>query len=160
MKPTLKLVAIDTLTPDPENARTHSERNLDTIKESLREFGQRKPIVVTQSGVVLAGNGTLESAKRLGWIQIATVTVPNTWTYEEARAYAIADNRTAELAKWNGTLLSQQLEQLEEAGFGSAVLGFKLPDINEPQQNPTREIEIDSFNFTHDCPSCGFEFNG
>lgn len=156
----LQLSQIAELTSDPENARTHSERNLDTIKESLREFGQTKPIVITQGGIVLAGNGTLEAARRLGWSQIATVTVPNTWTHEEARAYAIADNRTAELAKWNGVLLAQQLESLEEAGFGPAVLGFKIVAEPAPQQNPTHEIDVDSFHLEHSCPSCGFDFNG
>lgn len=160
MKPTLTLTPVENLTSDPENARVHSERNLDTIKESLREFGQRKPIVVTQAGIVLAGNGTLEAARRLGWTQIAVVTVPNTWTYEEARAFAIADNRTAELAKWNGELLSSQLDSLEASGFSPATLGFKIVTEPTPQQNPTHEIDVDSFHLEHSCPSCGFDFNG
>lgn len=156
----LRLVPISELTSDPENARRHSDRNLDTIKESLREFGQRKPIVATPAGIVLAGNGTLEAAKRLGWTQIAVVTVPTTWTHEEARAYAIADNRTAELAKWNAPLLAEQLDNLEKQGFDPAVLGFVISDSPEPQQNPTKEIDVDSFNLDHTCPGCGFEFNG
>lgn len=158
LKVTVKAIA--DLTTDPENARTHSERNLDTIKESLREFGQRKPLVITASGIVLAGNGTLEAARRLGWSHIACITVPTTWTHAEARAYAIADNRTAELAKWNTPLLSDQLEKLAGEGFSPIALGFKIVDAPEPQQNPTKEIDVDSFALDHECPQCGFEFNG
>ena len=63
----LEHVDIKTLKPDPGNARRHDKRNLQAIADSLNQFGQRKPIVVTADGIVLAGNGTLEAAKLLGW---------------------------------------------------------------------------------------------
>jgi ParB-like chromosome segregation protein Spo0J len=62
-------IAIADLSLDPNNARKHSQRNLDAIAASLKQFGQRKPIVVHR-GVVLAGNGTVEAAKTLGWTEI------------------------------------------------------------------------------------------
>lgn len=155
----LRLVPIDSLIPDPENARTHSDRNLNTIADSLREFGQRRPIVVTPTNLILAGNGTYEAARRLGWTQIAVVGVPGNWTAEQAKAYALADNRTAELAKWDGPVLAAQLEHLESVGFSPAVLGFKIAESPEPQQRPTQEIDLDGFDFEHTCPDCGFEFN-
>lgn len=148
------------LIPDPENARRHSDRNLDTIAQSLAEFGQRKPIVITQDNIVLAGNGTLEAALRLGWEEIAVIVAPGTWTRDEAKAYALADNRTAELAKWNAPILAAQLERLEDVGFTPEVLGFNMaasPDVN---QNPTSEIDVDALSFDHECPECGFEFDG
>jgi len=43
-------VDIDSVREDPQNARKHSSRNLAAIKRSLREYGQRKPIVVTVAG--------------------------------------------------------------------------------------------------------------
>ena len=156
----LRSAKVTDLTPDPENARRHSERNLTAITASLREFGQRRPIVITPAGVVLAGNGTLEAAKRLGWDTVAAVTVPSTWTADEARAYALADNRTAELAAWNAPVLAGQLEELADAGWTPADLGFEFADSPEPKQNPTQEIDVDSFTFEHTCPDCGFEFNG
>lgn len=155
----IRLVSISSLTPDPDNARLHSDRNLETIKASLREFGQRRPIVIDSTGRVLAGNGTFEAAKRLGWTQVEVVTIPPKWTPEQAKAYALADNRTAELATWDGEILAAQLEHLEDAGISPVVIGFKIPDKPEPQQRPTQEIDLDSFDFEHECPECGFEFN-
>ncbi len=155
----IKTVSTGSLTSDKANARRHSDRNLDILAKSLAEFGQRKPIVVSADNVVLAGNGTLEAAKRLGWKTISVVTIPVSWTVDEARAFALADNRTAELAKWDGTVLAAQLEQMEIAGFAPEVLGFNLASSPTVQQNQTSEIDIDSFSFQHECPDCGFEFD-
>src|SRR5690554_4033428 len=87
---------IGDLTADPANVRKHSTRNLEAIKASLKRFGQQKPIVVDGNGVVIAGNGTLEAARSLGWTHIEIVRTELTGS--EAVAFAIADNRTAELA--------------------------------------------------------------
>jgi len=84
---------------DPNNARAHDERNLEAIATSLARFGQQKPIVVAPDGTVLAGNGTLAAAKHLGWSEIAAITTDLKGA--DARGYAIADNRTAELAEWD-----------------------------------------------------------
>jgi site-specific DNA-methyltransferase (adenine-specific) len=123
------------LTPDPQNARQHDDKNLKAIQGSLKEFGQRKPIVVTEAGVIVAGNGTVEAAKRLGWTQIDVVKVPNDWTPDKIKAFAIADNRTAELANWNQEVLTSQLLELEAEGWELAEFGFEaleLPDEDKP----------------------------
>ena len=65
----IETVLITDVVFDPDNVRKHTQRNLQTIVESLKEFGQRKPIVL-KDNVVVAGNGTLEAAKLLGWTHI------------------------------------------------------------------------------------------
>jgi hypothetical protein len=107
-----ELVPINDLTPDPANARKHGERNLSAIIDSLRAFGQQKPIVVDRRGVVIAGNGTLEAAKRLGWEEIAVVRTELDPT--QATAFGIADNRTAELAEWDEDVLVSLLDSLDD----------------------------------------------
>ena len=44
----VEVVPIDSLTLDPRNARKHGRRNLEAIKGSLQQFGQRRPLVVRQ----------------------------------------------------------------------------------------------------------------
>ena len=124
---------ISDLTLDPQNARTHSQKNLDAIKKSLTQFGQRKPIVVTHDGLVLAGNGTMEAAKSLGWDHIDVTITPADWDLNTARAYALADNRTAELAEWDENVLAKQLLELIDADFDIEAIGFELP---EPEIEP------------------------
>ena len=150
---------INALTQDPRNARKHSSENLEAIKRSLKTFGQRKPIVVTSEGVVVAGNGTLESAKSLGWSEIFTVEIPSDWTEDQVKAFAIADNRTAELAEWDSNLLATQLLELEEIEFDLADVGFPKQDLdNEPEPEfPTYD---DIKEATYKCPKCEYEWDG
>jgi hypothetical protein len=138
-------VRIDSLILDPENARKHSKRNIDAIAGSLSTFGQRRPLVVWD-GIVIAGNGTLEAAKSIGWTDIEITRVPSDWTHEQARAYALADNRTAELAEWDSEILANQLVELDSVGYEISDWGFEPltpptdPDINENPYTATANI--------------------
>jgi DNA modification methylase len=125
---TLKIesLPIDKLTFDPSNARKHSDVNLAAIAESLKQFGQRKPIVITAENVIVAGNGTVEAARFLGLTDIDVVRVPKDWSADQVKAFALADNRTAELAEWDDKVLQTQLAELLEAGFEIAKLGFEV----------------------------------
>jgi DNA modification methylase len=121
----LETLVITDLTPDPDNARKHDTANLNAIMGSLEQFGQRKPIVVDKANVVVAGNGTLEAAKRLGWTSIQAVRVPADWTADRIKAFALADNRTAELATWDKGVLDTQLAELDELGWQLEGIGFE-----------------------------------
>jgi hypothetical protein len=115
-------VPIQALIADPDNARDHDERNVDAIRYSLQEYGQQKPIVIDSENVVIAGNGTLTAAKALGWERIAAVRYDGEGLPE---GYALADNRTAELAHWNYEHLTVQLKSLQEQDIDLDKLGWK-----------------------------------
>ena len=113
----LQKLAIDlsSLTLNPANARTHSDRNLGAIETSLKRFGQRKPIVVQKQGMVVrAGNGTVTAARSLGWSHVAAVIIDE--DNLDAVSFAIADNRTGELSDWDYNTLGGLLKELSEAG--------------------------------------------
>jgi ParB-like chromosome segregation protein Spo0J len=159
-------VKVADLSNDPANARKHGEKNIATIVASLRRFGQQKPIVVDSSGVVRAGNGTLEAARQLGW---DTIEIQRTeLTSSDAIAYAIADNRTSELAEWDDDILAAQLQGLltedeallDAAGFDEDELAKLLnePDLDEPDSS-TSEVDTDGMEMECTCPRCGFEFD-
>lgn len=134
----IETVLIDDLELDPANARKHDDKNLKAIAGSLEAFGQRKPIVL-HGNRVIAGNGTLVAARSLGWKDIKVVRVPDDWSADQVKAYALADNRSAELAEWDEQVLSNQLLELVEADFDIEAIGFDVP---EPEQPPVIEDEI------------------
>ena len=121
-------VKIASLVFDPANVRKHGQKNLDAIKGSLARFGQQKPIVVDADGVVRAGNGTLAAAKAMGWDEIEIVRT--NLRGSEATAYAIADNRTAELAEWDEQALAEQLAalQIDDEALAEAT-GYDAKEI-------------------------------
>ena len=137
----LETVAIESLTLDPQNARKHSNRNLDAIKASLRKFGQRKPIVV-HNGVVIAGNGTLEAAKSIGWKEIAISRCPDDWDSDTAKAYALADNRSSELGEWGEDILAAQLAELDEKGWDTTELGFTSKEFEDALEHEGPEAKL------------------
>jgi len=120
----IQIVSIDDLSLDENNARIHDEKNLAAIKGSLQEFGQRKPIVINDYNMVIAGNGTVVAAGLLGWTKIETVKIPSDWTEEQTKAFALADNRTAELGTWDNDILAQQLIELQDVDFLIEQIGF------------------------------------
>jgi len=124
-------ISVADLSLDPSNVRKHSRRNLDAIKASLRKFGQQKPIVVDAKGIVLAGNGTLTAAQELGWTEIQIVRTELAGV--EATAFAIADNRTAELAEWEEDKLNAVLKSLQDEGVDLLDLGYSPEDLAKMQ---------------------------
>jgi DNA modification methylase len=120
-----KAVPLGSISADPANTRVHDERSIEALKGSLRRFGQQKPVVLDEAGVVIAGNGTLEAARQMGWTHIAAVT--SDLGGIDRAAYSIADNKIAELSTWNEAALKSTVQELprdvaEAAGFTAAEL--------------------------------------
>lgn len=122
-------VSIAQLTPDPRNARLHDDRNIKSVMASYRDHGQRKPIVVQLKSddgtplVIRAGNGQTEAAKRLGWTHIAAIVIDE--PDAKAIAFALRDNRTAELAEWNLEVLGESMRTLEADGVNLSDVGWE-----------------------------------
>jgi ParB-like chromosome segregation protein Spo0J len=139
------LVPIASLRYDSRNARRHDQRNIAAISAALFEFGQQKPVVATKDMVVIAGNGTLRAATQLGWTHLA-VSITNLKP-AQARAFAVADNRTAELAAWDPERLAEALEapDLDELrgsmGFSEAEIAELLRQADVSVDSPRVERE-------------------
>lgn len=127
---TIERVPCTALTEDPANARQHNDRNLQAIQASLQRFGQQKPLVVNAHNQVVAGNGTLRAARALGWTHVDIVRTHLAGL--EAVGYAIADNRTAELAEWDPAVLAQTLATLQaDTSIDALVTGFDAGEIEQ-----------------------------
>ena len=106
----IQRIPVAKISIDPKNARKHSAESIAAIAKSLEKFGQQKPIVLDQNMVCVAGNGTFQAAKRLGWVEIQCVV--SKLTDRQRKAYAIADNKTAEMSAWDRAELPVQLNDL------------------------------------------------
>lgn len=121
-KLTAESVPTSSLHLDPANARKHGPKSIAAIKASLQRFGQQKLLVVNGDGIVVAGNGTLVAARELGWESIDVVRT--NLTGADLVAYAIADNRTAELSEWDDDALAKLMKSIQGTESQTAT-GFE-----------------------------------
>tara|TARA_R100001443_G_scaffold47628_1_gene60205 strand:+ start:2486 stop:3112 length:627 start_codon:yes stop_codon:yes gene_type:complete len=87
------------------------------------EWGWTNPVLVDESGNVLAGHGRILAARQLGYEDVPTM-VADGWTEAQKKAYVIADNKLAENAGWDTGMLSVELGELDTDGFDLSLIGF------------------------------------
>jgi len=122
---------IEALRPDPANPRSHSPKQIRQLVRSIGAFGFNVPILVDRTLRIVAGHGRLLAAQELGWHEVPTILLDHL-SEAKARAFMIADNRVAESAAWNNTLLIEQLKELSLAApdFAIETTGFELSEID------------------------------
>jgi ParB family transcriptional regulator, chromosome partitioning protein len=119
----IESVTLDSIKPDPQNVRVHPEENIQAIMRSLTANGQLKPIVVWR-GIIIAGNGTYESAKRLGWSHIQIVRCDGL-DENQVKAYAIADNKTTDMSHFDFEMLASVMRDLQANNLDLSLTGFQ-----------------------------------
>ena len=124
----IEQVPLARLTACKGNARTHSPKQLRQIGASLKRFGFIVPVLVNAENEIVAGHGRVEAAKLLGLKEVPALRL-NHLSAAEQRAFAIADNRLAELAEWDRDALAIELQSLIQLNFDVEVTGFEMGDI-------------------------------
>jgi DNA modification methylase len=116
---------------DPRNPRQHSQRQINQIADSIREFGFVMPVVIDDTGQVVIGHGRVLAAKKLGMLRIPVVEIRHL-SKAQLKALRIADNRLAQHAHWDERLLGESFLELKELDieFDLSVTGFSLPEID------------------------------
>jgi DNA modification methylase len=115
---------IERLIPYANNARLHSEADLDKIAAAIRKWGWTNPVLTDEEGEVISGHGRLGAAPRAGVTEIPVI-VARGWSEEEKRAYRLADNQLAARAEWDPDLLRKELQELGFADFDLGLTGFE-----------------------------------
>jgi len=118
------LVEIDTIHPDPSNAR--EGHDVEGIAASLNKYGQRTPLVANSDGTVEKGNGTLAAAKSLGWTHVAAARVDDEPVV--ATGYALADNALGDASSFNLERLKALTDSIPKA---EELPGFDLERLEE-----------------------------
>lgn len=137
--------SLNDLRPDPRNARKHGARNVGMIQNALQDVGAGRSIVIDEEGTVLAGNATMQAALQAGRTKIRVVDTDGeeiiavrrtNLTDDQKTRLALYDNRAAELAEWDGTVLAGVAEQdprLLDGIFAAGELANLLPPGPRPR---------------------------
>jgi hypothetical protein len=132
---------VDDIRPYEQNPR-QNDAAVDAVAASIREFGFRQPIVVDTDGVIVVGHTRWKAAKKLG-LEHVPVHVAKDLSPEQARAYRIADNKSADLATWDLDLLPIELTALRDAEFDLGLIGFDDEELARLLTGDVKEGETD-----------------
>ena len=146
---------IEDVKPYPENARIHSPDQIKRIAASMQDNDWTNPILIGSSGFIVAGHGRLEAAKEQGIDQVPVIQLKHLTATQE-KAVRLSDNRLAQLAEWDETLLEKEIEflrdeeyDLESIGFSDADIAALIPptlgendddDVPEPPDEPISKV--------------------
>jgi len=120
---------ISRLIPYARNSRTHSDAQISQLAASIKEWGWTVPILIDETGMIIAGHGRLAAAQKLNYKQVPVVIASN-WSEEKKRAYVIADNKLALNAGWDTELLALEIQELKATDFNLSILGFTDEELN------------------------------
>lgn len=143
--------------PYPKNAKKHTQKQIEQVANSIREFGMNQPIVVDKEGVIIVGHGRYEALKFLNMEikpeMIKVVDLPK----DKAKAYRLADNKLNE-AEWDMSFAIEDLKGLSDellalTGFDKDFeneFNFKNHDVDDGEFEQLKET-------SKKCPNCGYD---
>lgn len=144
--------SVKNLIPYARNARTHNDEQIAQIAASIKEWGWTNPVLIDETGSIIAGHGRVLAARRLG-INDVPVMVADGWTEAQKRAYVLADNQLALNAGWDTDLLKVEVADLADEGFNVDLIGFDEKTLANLLNDPTEgETDPDDVPETPDEP--------
>tara|TARA_R110000744_G_scaffold220990_1_gene339993 strand:- start:991 stop:1599 length:609 start_codon:yes stop_codon:yes gene_type:complete len=140
--PAAVYVDIDALVPWDENPRKN-DHAVDAVAMSIERFQFGTPIVARKEDkVVINGHTRLRAARKLGMktVPVRFLNIDK----DQARALAISDNMTNEIADWDEIKLDELMEELEDELRG--ICDYDEPDYDEEieEAEATEDIEEES----------------
>lgn len=114
-----------------ENNPRKNDNAVTAIKNSIKEFGFKVPIVIDKDGIIITGHTRYKAAVELGLKTVPCITADDL-TEDQANAYRLADNKTGEMAKWDYFKLSEEIEKI--SGINLDDYGFDIANEIEAQQ--------------------------
>ena len=126
----IEQIEVSKLIPYAKNSRTHNDAQVAQIAASIKEFGWTNPILVDGDKGIIAGHGRLMAARKLGLEKVPVIELKD-MTETQKKAYIIADNQLALNSGWDTSLLSLELEELQDEGFDLELLGFDDKELDK-----------------------------
>ena len=125
--------------PYEKNPRKN-ENAVKYVKESIRQFGFKGPIVIDSNRVIVCGNTRLLAAKSLGMTEVPCI-LADDLTEEQVKAFRLADNKVGEFAEWDLDLLGDELDAIADASdIDMGDFGFDLSGDDEEKEIVEDEV--------------------
>lgn len=143
MKLKVEYIPINDLKEYENNAKIHTEEQVEQIKKSIQEFGMNDPIGIWgKDNLIVEGHGRLMACKELGMTEVPIIRLDNL-TDEQRKAYTLVHNQTTMNTGFDLDILQQELDSLS---LDMSEFGFE--DFNEDDI----DIKEDGFEFDEEKP--------
>lgn len=119
----------------PRNARKITDKAVDKVAISIKEFGWRQPIVVDTDGVIVIGHVRRLAAMKLGLLHVP-VHIADNLTPAQIKALRLMDNRSHDDVQWDEDLLGPELCELKLLDIDLNLTGFDTREIDALLANP------------------------
>jgi len=123
----IRPVSISELKPWDKNPRIN-DGAVDAVANSIQTFGFNVPILYDQHMTIVAGHVRWKAAKKLGLETVPGIQLSLKRAQREA--FAVADNKTADIADWDYDALGEILKGLPEGGIDLSSLGFSEVELD------------------------------
>ena len=140
---------VEELIPYAKNPRKNDEA-VKYVAQSIEEFGFKIPIIIDKDNIIVAGHTRLKAAKQLGMTEVPCI-IADDLTEEQVQAFRLADNKVAEIAEWDESLLKIELEDI--VNINMEDFGFDLSEDEEEDTTYTTVINIPQYEITGECPT-------
>lgn len=142
---------INELIPYENNPRLNDEA-VEYVKNSIKEFGFKVPVVIDKDNVIIAGHTRIKASKELGIKDIPCI-IANDLTEEQVKAFRLADNKVAEKSMWDYTKLDEELDSISDIDMSLFDFNINTDDLELDYDN---ENEVEDINKKLcRCPKCG-----
>lgn len=118
---------IDELIPYENNPRLNDEA-VEYVKNSIKEFGFKVPIVIDKNNVIIAGHTRIKASKELGIKDIPCI-IADDLTEEQVKAFRLADNKVSEKSMWDYTKLDEELENILDIDMSMFDFDINTDDV-------------------------------
>ena len=120
----IQTVNITEIKPYENNPRKISEKAIDKVALSLKEFGWQQPIVVDEKNIIIAGHTRHKAAEKLGYREVPVLKAVGL-SEEKVKAYRFMDNRSHEETSWDWDLAVKEISELiDQNQVDEKLLGF------------------------------------
>lgn len=151
----IEKIKVDEIIPYADNAKIHTDRQIEQIRSSILEFGFNDPIAIDENNVVIEGNGRLMAIKDLGYKEVDCIRIEGL-TEDQKRAYILVHNQLTMNTGFDIEILNKELERIK--GIDMTQFDFEINidfdnDIDTGDGNKyTQKVDVPQYEPTGECP--------
>lgn len=122
-----------------ENNPRNNDTAVDSVANSIKEFGFKVPIIIDKDNIIVAGHTRLKASLKLGLKEVPCI-IADDLSDDQIKAFRLADNKTSELATWDFSKLEEELENID---MDMLQFGFEELDDSAPVNVSDDDFDVE-----------------